>query len=126
MSGESPAAAKWFDLRTTNEPGSLISSRLLRTEITRVLLRDSQPLERRSEILDYLWLVPLTDSILNTADLIASQLKTLDAIHLASAIASGLDPTIITHDAKMAEVARELGFTVHDPVTDDPKRGPVA
>ena len=123
---ESMAAAKWFDALTETKPGALISSRLLRTEITRVLLRDDQPLERRSEILDYVSTIPLNVAILNTADLITMKLKTLDAIHLASAIASGLDPVIVTHDARMAGVASELGFTVHDPVTDDPKRSPVA
>ena len=47
-----PGAAEWFD-RTDNEtPGSLISSRLLRTELTRALRRDGTPVQDRDAVLD--------------------------------------------------------------------------
>jgi hypothetical protein len=34
--------------------------------------------------------------------------------------------TVVTHDKQMADAARGLGFDVLDPVSDDPRRSPVA
>ena len=47
-------------------------------------------------------------------------IKTLDAIHLASVLRSGLEDVVVcTHDQAMSAVARLLGLEIHDPVTDD-------
>ncbi|MFC6705764.1 hypothetical protein [Flexivirga alba] len=44
-------------------------------------------------------------------------MKTVDAIHLASALQSGLeDLVIVSHGRNMSHVAQELGFEVFDPV----------
>ena len=43
-------------------------------------------------------------------------MRTLDAIHLGSVIAAGLDATIVTHDVTMAAVATVLGYPTLDPV----------
>ncbi len=45
-------------------------------------------------------LVPITDGVLAAAEAIEPHLKTLDAIHLGSVIAAGLDATIVTHDPR--------------------------
>ncbi|MGD9619018.1 MAG: hypothetical protein AB7G47_00020 [Mycolicibacterium sp.] len=43
--------------------------------------------------------------------------RTLDAIHLASALRSGLeDLVIVTHDTTMKSVAATIGFRIIDPV----------
>lgn len=96
----------------------MVSSRILRTELTRVLRREGLPVNRRDEVLDVLSLVPLTDGALAAAEAIEPHLKTLDAIHLGSVIAAGLDATIVSHDAAMIAAADALGYQTFDPVTE--------
>ncbi len=97
-----------------------MSSRLLRTEITRVLRRVGQPLSLRDRITDHLSLLPLDNAVLLEAEAIIPSVKTLDAIHLASALRSGAEEVeAVTHDRTMAKVAEMLGLSASDPVTDD-------
>ena len=98
-----------------------MSSRILGTEMTRTLRRLGEPLELRHQVLDYVATVPLDHAVLQEAEAIIPHLKTLDAIHVASALRSGAEDLVIcTHDRAMASVARQLGLDVEDPVTDDP------
>lgn len=113
--GHSPEAATWFDAATEDPDSSVISSRLLRTELTRVLRREKLPVQRRDAIIDYVGLMALNDRVLAEAEAIVPHLKTLDAIHLASVIHTGLDITVVTHDPTMISVANELGYETHDP-----------
>ncbi|GAB96225.1 hypothetical protein BJY21_004436 [Kineosphaera limosa] len=118
--GHSPAAARWFDSATGSPRDRVISSRLLRTEMTRALRRLGEPLETRRAVLDHVGIVPLDHAVLQEAEAIVPHLKSLDAIHLGSALRSGVEGIVIaTHDRAMAVVAGELGLDVHDPVTDD-------
>ncbi|MEG9492621.1 MULTISPECIES: type II toxin-antitoxin system VapC family toxin [Microbacterium] len=110
------SAARWFDEVTGDDDAVVFSSRLLRTELTRVLRRDRKPLASRDEIVDYLSLVPIDDVILAEAEAIVPHIKTLDAIHLASLIHTGIDATVVTHDDTMRAVAETIGFRVFDPV----------
>jgi hypothetical protein len=49
-----------------------------------------------------------------------------DSIHLATALLLTPQPfTFITHDRQQAAGAKALGFTVFDPVSDDPNCPPV-
>lgn len=115
--GHSPEAARWFDDTTADRHSRVISSRLLRTEITRVLRREGLPVLDRGQITDHIDVLPLDHAVLNEAEAIGSHIKTLDAIHLASALRSGLDDlTVVTHDRTMASVAQHLGFVIYDPV----------
>lgn len=113
--GHSPAAAAWFDTATGSPEASVISSRLLRTELTRVLRREELPVQRRDALLDYVGMLPVSDALLAEAEAIVPHIKTLDAIHLASVIRSGLDATVASHDATMLSVAGELGYATIDP-----------
>ncbi len=113
--GHSAPAAAWFDTATGNPAVSVISSRLLRTELTRVLRRERLPVQRRAALLDYVGMLPVSDALLAEAEAIISHIKTLDAIHLASVIRSGLDATVVSHDATMLSVADELGYATLDP-----------
>ena len=118
--GHSPAAARWFDDATASGRDRVISSRLLRTEMTRALRRLGQPIERRSAVLDHVGTVPIDHAVLLEAEAIVPHVKTLDAVHLASALRSGIDGIVVcSHDRTMTAVARLLGLEVHDPVTDD-------
>ncbi|MQY28398.1 type II toxin-antitoxin system VapC family toxin [Nocardia aurantia] len=115
--GHSTEAGAWFDGVIADEADRVISSRLLRTEITRVLRRENLPVANRDKILEYVYTVPVDHAVLHEAESIISHIHTLDAIHLASALRCGLDELIIvTHDKDMSEVAERLGFPVHDPV----------
>jgi len=73
---------------------------------------------RRDEVLDVLRLVPVTDGVLAATEAIEPHVKTLDAIHLGSVIAAGLDATVVSHDAAMLAAATALGYPTLDPVTD--------
>lgn len=116
--GHSPSAAAWIDQVTADGQHQLVSSRMLRTEITRVLRREQLPVSRRDELLDVLSLVPITDGVLAAAEAIEPHVKTLDALHLGSVIAAGLDATIVTHDAGMTAAAAAIGYPTLDPVSD--------
>ena len=116
MYGHSPEAARWFDAVTGDAESMVLASRLLKTELTRVLRRDEVPVQRRDEIVDHLHLIPLTDAILAEAEAIIPHIKTLDAIHLASLIHTGLDAVVVTHDATMRQVAELIGYETLDPV----------
>lgn len=120
---QSPAAAAWFDDVSGTDGDLLVSSRLLRTEMTRALRRTRTPLETRDDVLDYLATLPVDHAVLQQAEAIIPHVKILDAIHLASALRSGLeDLMVVTHDRTVSRVAAELGLRVLDPVTDDPAR----
>lgn len=113
--GHSAPAARWFDAVTGDPAASVISSRLLRTELTRVLRREGLPVQRRDALLDYVGMLPVSDALLAEAEAIIPHIKTLDAIHLASVVRSGLDATVVSHDATMLSVAAELGYPTLDP-----------
>lgn len=89
--------------------------------MTRALRRVAEPLERRAEVLDHIGTLPLDHAVLVEAEAIVPHVRTLDAIHLASALRSGLEDIVVcTHDRAMTVVARQVGLDVYDPVTDDP------
>lgn len=116
--GHSPSAAVWIDQTTADASHTVVSSRILRTELTRVLRREGLPVGRRDEILDVLTLVPVTEGVLAAAEVIEPHVKTLDAIHLGSVIAAGLDATIVSHDSAMIAAATSLGYPTLDPVSE--------
>ncbi len=113
--GHSPEAAAWIDDVTGDPARAIVASRLLKTELTRVLRREQMPLSVRDDMLDYVSFIPISDAILAEAEAIVPHITSLDAIHLASLIHSGLDATVVTHDATMADVAGILGYPVLDP-----------
>lgn len=116
--GHSPSAAAWIDAVTSAPEHDLVTSRLLQTELTRVLRRERLPVTLRTEILDVLGIMPITDGVLAAAESIEPNIKTLDAIHLGSVIVAGFDATIVTHDAGMKAAAEHLGYPCHDPVLE--------
>ncbi len=107
------AALSWFE--DVAEHDELISSRLLQTEMTRVLRRDGRPVLDRYEVLNFIALVPINETVLNRAESIQSHIRTLDAIHLATAELIG-NVTVATHDKQMKAVAQDLAIRTVDPV----------
>ncbi len=111
-----PAAAAWFEGAVAVKEISLFSSRLLRLELTRVLRREDRPVRLRENVLVHVNWLALTEQVMIQAEAIGVHVKTLDAIHLASALGSGLDPIVATHDARMIEVANTIGLATFDPL----------
>jgi len=115
-----PEAEAWFDDVTADPRQEIVSSRILQTELTRVLRRDGNPVLDREAILGHVGLVPLGEAILTTAESIADHVKTLDAIHLATALALGSGTVVVTHDENVKRVAASLGLSSSDPIASRP------
>lgn len=95
-----------------------VSSALLRTEAVRaVRLRGPDALSATRQALRTVDLIALADAILDSAAALDPRvLRTLDAIHLATALSLGDDlDAIVTYDARMIEGARLLGLPAVSP-----------
>ena len=98
-------------------PGTTyVSSRLLRTEVIRVLRRDNRSLVDATPLLDRVGLLDIRGETHTIAESIERHVRTLDALHLATALLIGEPVTVATHDATMARVAQHLGLLVVDPM----------
>ncbi|HEX9711736.1 MAG TPA: type II toxin-antitoxin system VapC family toxin [Actinomycetota bacterium] len=97
---------------------TLITSALARTEVLRALLPLGRPAEQRAlDVLSRLELARVNDRVLTDAGrLKPDTLRSLDAIHLATALQLGADlARIVTYDARMAAGARRLKIAVATP-----------
>lgn len=96
----------------------LVSSALARTEVLRALLpAGDEAVSRGRDVLQRLDLVRVNERILNAAGLLVpSELRSLDAIHLATAQQLGRDlKVLVTYDDRMAAAARQLGYKIVQP-----------
>lgn len=96
----------------------LVSSSLARTEVMRALLPGGdEAVAAGRKVLTRLDLIRVSSSVLDDAAvLLPADLRSLDAIHLATARRLGHDlGTIITYDVRMAEAATNLGHRVAAP-----------
>ena len=96
----------------------LVSSALARTEVLRALmLEGEQGVARGRAVLSRLDLIRVTDRVLNAAGLLVpAELRSLDAIHLATAIQlEGELGQLVTYDDRLAEAARRLKMKVGSP-----------
>ena len=94
------------------------SSKLLRLEALRTMRRlGPEPTARTRAQLQHVVLIDVDDRILDTAALLEpAALRSLDAIHLATAQLLGADlGVIVTYDERMAAGARALGFIAESP-----------
>jgi uncharacterized protein len=97
--------------------GRRVSSALLRTEALRaVRLLGPDALARARQALRAIDLVAVADVVLDAAGSLEPRvLRTLDAIHLATAMSLGDDlGEIVTYDVRMLEAARLLGLPTAD------------
>lgn len=94
----------------------LVSSRLLRTEVIRVLRRDGRPPADGAALLDRVRLVSLSDEVASVAESIQWHTTTPDAVHLATALIIGEPVSVVSHDQTRKAVAAQLGLGVIDPV----------
>jgi uncharacterized protein len=96
----------------------LVSSGLARTEVLRALLPGgTASLDAGRRVLARIDLVRVNDRVLSLAgSLMPEELRSLDAIHLATAKRLGTDlGEIVTYDGRMATAARSMGFKVATP-----------
>lgn len=96
----------------------LVSSALARTEVGRALLPFGDEATRRGvDVLTRIDLIRINDRVLTDAGtLLPLELRSLDAIHLATARLFGHSLSrIITYDDRLAEAARDLGLTAVAP-----------
>jgi uncharacterized protein len=96
----------------------LVCSALARVEVARALMSlDTEATRRGNEVLARIDLVRINDRILHAAGaMVPPELRSLDAIHLATAqqFADELRG-IVTYDNRMATAAKALGLRVAQP-----------
>ncbi len=103
-----------------NTDPTLVTSRLTEVEVRRNLARLLDPPEaaeakrRFVKDLDAFAVVSLDAVTCNEAARIAEQTycRSLDALHIATALRVGLVTTLLTFDHRQAQVARSLGLAV--------------
>lgn len=96
----------------------LVSSALARTEVARALMPSGRAaVARGEEVMRRIQLLRINDRVLSEAGrLEPPELRSLDAIHLASARELGKSiRQIVTYDDRMGEAAQTLGWTVVAP-----------
>jgi predicted nucleic acid-binding protein len=96
----------------------LVSSALARTEVGRALLPlGAEAARRGSDVLGRVHLVRVSDRVLDAAARLPStELRSLDAIHLATASQLGASlARVVTYDQRVSTAAAALGFPVVAP-----------
>ncbi len=96
----------------------MVSSALARTEVLRALLPAGDPaVARGRSVLQRLDLVRVNDRVLNAAAVLPPpELRSLDAIHLATAQQLGHELTaLVTYDDRMVTAGKQLGCKIVQP-----------
>ena len=105
-----------FFLTQSKTQSKLFSSALSKVEIFRSLQRQEKDVSLVDEFLKSLSLLRLSDSVISLAQIVAPGLRSLDAIHLATALQlRPLDLTFITYDKPLAKAAKEAGLPCISP-----------
>jgi len=102
----------------TTTTAELVSSDLARTELLRAVRRGaSDQVVQARAVLDSLSLLTVSTTVFESAGhLNPAVLRTLDALHLASALSLGDDlEGLVTYDERLAEAARSHGIAVVAP-----------
>lgn len=111
--GQSDELRDWLSNQT-----AVVTSDLSRTELLRAVRRQQPSLAVGArEVLDSLILLSLGSEIFDQAGrLNPAELRSLDALHLASALDLGDDlDGLVTYDHRLADAARSLGVQVYAP-----------
>jgi len=104
--------------RSLRRQQSHVTSALARTEVARAMMPfGPDALARGEAVLRHVDLVRINDRVLHIASALEpAELRSLDAIHLATAQLIGNDlKWVVTYDERMAGAATALGFTVRAP-----------
>ncbi len=123
---ESAALDYWLAARRTTP---VVSSELAKVEVIRATRRvDATALPVARALLSQLDLIALRGQVLEVAgDVGGPQLRSLDAIHLASALAIGTEVSaFIAYDHRLIAAAQSLGLPVLHPADLSEPEGPGA
>lgn len=108
---ESPGMLRWYQ-----ESETLVTNRIGVVESRRAANRGDGDLARLAVVIDRLEVFELDDDIEQRAGTIGpSSLRTLDAIHLATALSIPGLGSFVTYDDRLAEAARNVGLPVVRP-----------
>jgi uncharacterized protein len=97
-----------------------VSSVVVDVEVRRAAYREQVPVEQAAAMVELLSLIPLDDELRRLAGEAGSRvLRSLDAIHLASALSLGDDlGAFCCYDARLRADAEAAGLTVLSPGLD--------
>jgi predicted nucleic acid-binding protein len=112
---ESAALAEWLSAHVASP---MVSSELAKVEVLRACRRiKADPLPAARNLLAQLDLIPLTsDLVEDAADIGEANLRSLDAIHLASAVSIRSDlATFIAYDLRLGGAAVAAGLNLLRP-----------
>jgi predicted nucleic acid-binding protein len=101
-----------------NDP-DVVSSALAWTEVVRAARRRGPKASRAEQVVASIPMIPIDDGILRrAAELPPVKLRTLDAIHIATALSVREDlVALVTYDARLTEVAAELDLRTLSPAS---------
>lgn len=97
---------------------TLVASDILQTELIATVLRAGMNLADATRILQSVNLLRLSPELCESAGVLAGEygVRSLDAVHLASAISiRSLITGVITYDLRFADAAARVGFSVDMP-----------
>lgn len=110
---ESQAVARHLDRVSTGS--DVVSSALLETELRRLAVREEFAQAEVSRLLASIDIVEPSRSLFHEAGLLPGRLlRSLDALHLATALRMEVDE-VVTFDQRMGEATREMGLTAVSP-----------
>jgi predicted nucleic acid-binding protein len=95
-----------------------VASALAKTEVARALLPLGTPVQRRgADVLSRIDLIRVSDRVLMAAGaMLPIDLRSLDAIHLATALQLGAElAKVVTYDERLAQAARANGCAIVAP-----------
>lgn len=101
------------------DPKTLITSALSRAELLRAAQRRGEvTVQKAREVLDGVAEITMTEALLDSAGAIQSPtLRTLDAIHLATAMELGAELTVlVAYDARLLAAAHGASVPILTPV----------
>lgn len=109
---ESVLLRDWLSTR------EFVSSDLLRVELIRAVRRHDEAVRRQARlVLETVDLIRITPQVCDlAAELDPHVLRSLDALHCATALSLGVDlEAMVCYDRRMQEACRVLGLTVASP-----------
>ncbi|MFQ5966710.1 MAG: type II toxin-antitoxin system VapC family toxin [Acidimicrobiia bacterium] len=96
----------------------VVASALAHAEVTRAVLHlGTDAVKRARDVLGHIDLIRISNRVLTSAGIFEpADLRTLDAIHLATASLLGDSLTrFVSYNDRLSQNARALGWTVHAP-----------
>lgn len=104
-------------IQVAMDEGAVYSSELIDVELYRVVVRHGLSEQKMAGVRERLRMLPIASEVLKLAKGLVKELRTLDAIHLASALllnSPEAPVTMLTHDRRMSIAARDHGLEVVD------------